>query len=351
MKINTIGSRCRSGNLKRLYYHAVVILLMVVSFSTTGCMQENHPASPVKVIIDTDLDSDVDDVGAMAMLYNLHNASIIELVGIIVTSDDPYAPVCAAAMNTFYGVPDIPIGFLKNQPELKNHSRYTRQIAGEFPSAMGSWEEAEDAVGLYRRLLASSNDESVLVVTIGHLSSLQGLLQSEPDNHSTMNGIDLAHQKISRWICMGGQYPQGKEANFYRPDPQSTVYCINNWKKEAVFYGWELGNLVITGGEELKEMLPAEHPVYRGYELYNNFAGRQSWDQLAVLDILDSAEEMFTFVKGECIVAPDGSNTWRDDDTGLHSYARLKDENGAEYVRRYIDNLMAGNHHLLNDRN
>ncbi len=331
-------------NIKKNFgaYLAAFVIVMLFSFRTEGSLKYNLPDSPLKVIIDTDLDSDVDDVGALAMLYNLHHAGEIELLGVIVTSDDPYAPVCAAALNTFYGMPELPVGFLKNQPELKHHSRYTKQIAEEFPSGMKTWKDAEDAVKLYRKLLAGNPDESVTIVTVGHLSSLQGLLQSEPDVHSELNGKQLVDKKVKKWVCMGGQFPQGKEANFYRPDPASTVYCVNNWEKDVIFCGWEIGNPVITGGSRLKEKLAPGHPVYRGYELYNGFAGRQSWDQIAVLQLLPQADCFFSFVRGNCIVSPDGSNTWKDGENGKHRYTIFNPGVDAETVSHYIDSLMAG---------
>src|SRR5690554_5066847 len=228
----------------------LAILTLCHAGTAQNAMNNN---TPVKVIIDTDLDSDVDDAGALAMLYNLHHAGEIELLGIIVTSDDPFAPVCAAALNTYYGLHELPVGFLSGQNELKNHSRYTRQIVEEFPSGIKTYRDAEDAVSLYRNILAQQPDESVVLVTIGHLSSLQQLLLSKADTTSDMNGIELSHKKINKWICMGGEYPQGKEANFYRPDPESTSFCIDKWMKEVIFCGWEAGNLVITGGERFKE--------------------------------------------------------------------------------------------------
>ena len=146
---------------------------------------------------------------------------------------------------------------------------------------------------------------------------------------------------------MGGQFPQGKEANFYRPDPASTVYCVNNWEKEVIFCGWEIGNPVITGWDWLKEKLEPNHPVYRGYELYNGFAGRQSWDQIAVLQLLPQASHFFSFVKGNCIVAPDGSNTWENDEKGKHLYTIFNPGVDAKTVSRYIDSLMAGEMSVL----
>jgi purine nucleosidase len=162
-----------------------------------------------------------------------------------------------------------------------------------------------------------------------------------------LNGKKLAHKKIREWICMGGQYPEGKEANFYRPDPASTVYCINNWEKEVIFCGWEAGTPVITGGNWLKEKLNPGHPVYRGYELYNNFAGRQSWDQIAVLQLFPQGRKYFTSVNGNCIVASDGSNTWEDDEEGKHRYTIIKPDVRAETVTKLTDCLMAGEMSVL----
>lgn len=302
----------------------------------------NFAGWPTKVIIDTDLDSDVDDVGAMAMLLNLHKVGDIDLIGVIVTSDDPYAPVCAAALNTFYGFPEIPVGFLQNQPVLTNHSRYTKDIANRFPSKMKSWEDAEKAVQLYRKLLSGSAKESVTIVTIGHLSSLQRLLQSEPDQLSPLNGSQLVKEKVEKWICMGGQFPEGKEANFYRPDPQSTNYCVNNFEKEIVFCGWEVGNQIITGGKWLKDQLEPDHPVYRAYELYNDFKGRQSWDQIAVLQLIKSTKHFFSSIRGNCIIHSDGSNSWINDKTGKHSYIIIKPSGEVNNISKYTDSLMVG---------
>jgi hypothetical protein len=141
---------------------------------------------------------------------------------------------------------------------------------------------------------------------------------------------------------MGGQYPSGKEANFYRPDPASTVYCVHHWEKDVVFCGWEIGNHVITGGCWIKDNLSPNHPVYRAYELYNNFTGRQSWDQLAVLQLIDSANKYFSYISGRCIVAPDGSNTWENIKAGKHRYAVLNPEFNVAEISNFIDSLMIG---------
>lgn len=99
-----------------------------------------------RVIVDTDIDSDVDDAGTSAMLYTLHKQHKINLLGTIVTSDDPFAATCVSAFNAYYRMRKLPLGFLEGQSMLKNHSRYTRQISEEFPHDLASWNEAETAL-------------------------------------------------------------------------------------------------------------------------------------------------------------------------------------------------------------
>lgn len=119
-----------------------------------------------RVIADMDIDSDVDDVAALAMLNNMHMARQINLLGVIVTSDDPYAAVCTDAINRYFNKQGFPIGVLKEQDSLKNHSRYTRQIAEAYPHKLQHSSDAESAAGLYRRLLSASPDNSVVLLTI-----------------------------------------------------------------------------------------------------------------------------------------------------------------------------------------
>lgn len=302
-------------------------------------------AAQPRVIFDTDIDSDVDDVGALAMLLNMHKRNEIDLAAIIVTSDDPYAPLCVSAICNFYGQSDIPIGFLKGQAKLKNHSRYTRQISEQFSPSIGSHLQAEDGTSLYRRILAKSKNNSVTIITVGHLSSLMRLLQSAPDEHSPLTGQQLAEKRVKQWYCMGGQYPSGKEANFYRPDPLSTYFTLQNWHKPVVFCGWEIGNKILTGGKRVKEALTEQHPVYQAYLHYNNFASRPSWDQLAVYLLSnDSASYIERIGSGYCEVNEAGENRWIEGKKkGLkHSYIRLKNESDAEKLAEEIDALMIG---------
>lgn len=294
-----------------------------------------------RVILDADIDSDVDDVEALAMVHALADQKKIDFLGVIVTSDDPYAAECTSAINNYYGRPRLPIGVLKNQVNLKNHSRYTRQVATEFPHRLKAQDKAEDATTLYRKLLSKSPDASVVIITIGHLSNLQNLLKSGADKYSSLSGKELVNQKVAKWLCMGGQFPEGKEANFYRPDPGSTVYCLQNWEKPVIFAGWEVGEKIKTGGEYLKSKLTPVSPVYRAYELYNNFKGRASWDQVAVFLLTDKAGKYFETVnKGYCQVNADGSNKWVPGGASNQAFVQFKPGVNYEEIGRLMDDMV-----------
>lgn len=323
--------------IRTLFFLALILVINVDSRGSDIYMGDFVPG----VILDADIDSDVDDVEALAMLHDLADQKKVNFLGLIVTSDDLYAAPCADAINNYFGRPNLPLGVLKGQEGLKNHSRYTRQISEEFPRKLKSPANAVGATALYRKLLSESEDSSAIIVTIGHLTNLQNLLKSEGDSYSPLNGKELVKLKVRKWICMGGHYPEGKEANFYRPDPASTVYCVEQWARPVIFAGWEVGQKITTGGTYLKSRLPNTSPVYRAYQLYNDFAGRASWDQIAVFLLREDAGKYFQTVRGGyCKVYDDGSNRWLTARDSKHEYVELKPGVDLDEIAKAIDDMV-----------
>lgn len=313
---------------------SICFLITTICLTCTAAQAQSQ-----RVILDTDIDSDVDDVGALAMLHTLADHGVVDILGVIVTSNDKHAPLCTDAINHYFKRPGIPVGVQKGI-QLSEFSRYTKQISEEFSHTLASYEEAVDATALYRKLLSAQPDSSVTIITIGHLTNLRNLIESLPDQYSDLSGIDLIKKKVKLWSCMGGMFPEGKEANFYRPDPASTRICVEKWPVPVVFAGWEVGNKVITGGQFLQKALTLESPVWRAYQLYNNFQGRQSWDQVSILYAATSSNDYWTDQQGECVVADNGSNSWINGKSTGQSYL-VEKMNPAE-VAKVIDALMAG---------
>lgn len=70
-------------------------------------------AEPLKIIFDTDIDGDNDDVAAAAILHTLADAGQVEILAMGVISRYAHSPACLDAINTYYGRGEIPIGVYK----------------------------------------------------------------------------------------------------------------------------------------------------------------------------------------------------------------------------------------------
>ncbi|MCW5199525.1 nucleoside hydrolase [Desulfobulbus sp. F1] len=292
------------------------------------------------MILDTDISSDADDVGAVAILHNLANQGKVNVLAMMVSSGDRWSVPCLQALNAWFGRPEIPIG--KAQDGIfGDESSYTRAVAEEFASSKTSTATVPHAVQLYRRILAAQGDSSVTLVSIGYLTNLHHLLQSKPDALSPLDGVDLVRQKVKRLVCMGGQYPSGREWNFYQ-DAKATVDVISHWPVPIVFVGFEIGKDIMTGAK--LRSLPPSNPVRHSYELHNKLAGRPSWDQLAVYYAVMTANgeqsDWWAKVQGSNSVRDDGSNSWLNQQQSKIDHAYLVQRGEYATITATIEQLM-----------
>ncbi len=320
---------------------SVTFLLLCVLF--VGCFQKSDskkpPEPPFKVIVDTDMESDVDDVGALAMLHALADMGEAELLGVMVCAVNPWSTLCADRINTYFKRENLPLGQLK-RPGVDRESRYAKQVAEEFQGKFSSPDDVPDAVDQYRMILSSQPDNSVIILTIGYLTNLRDLIKSGPDEHSELEGQELIKQKVHLWVCMGGWFPEGRESNILW-DTEASVFTINNWPTEIVFSGWEIG-LMDTGGQILD--LPMSSPVRRSYELFGRIP-HKNWDQVAGLFAVrglyegPAAHYWQLSEPGRIVIdATDGSNTWEADSEGTHRHLIQLGSN--EEIAKEIDELM-----------
>ncbi len=291
-------------------------------------------AKPVPVILDTDMESDVDDVGALAMLHALADRGEAEILGVMVSAKNPHSAACANRINTYFERPELPLGNVKGDGVLRD-SRYARQVAEEFPGTLSSGDDAPDAVERYREILARQPESSVVIVTIGYKTNLRNVLVSGPCKHSDLDGRALAERKVRLWVCMGGRFPEGREANILW-DAAAAAEAIEKWPTDIIFSGWEIGRDIYTGGR-LHE-LPEDNPVRRAYQLFNDLQPHRSWDQAAVLyavrglDGGPASDYWDLSPPGRIVINPeDGSNSWRHDTNGTHKY----------HIARRAPNLLA----------
>lgn len=312
----------------------VVIWLLCGVLITAGTSQAN--AEIPRIIFDSDMSSDHDDVGDLATLQGLASMGECKIIGMMVSSRNGGTPLCMDAINTYYGKPNIPIGV---PPDIGGVGEYTGQIAAEFPHRLKSAQDCPAAASLYRQLLASSPDKSVTIVTTGYLQNLEALLKSGPDKNSPLNGLDLVRQKVKLWSCAGGAFPKGDEFNF-RVMPDAAYYTVNHWPSAVMYTPFDVGQAIYTCGR-LPEA-PKTSPVRRVYVDIKKQYPYPSWGQLAMYYAVRGAQDLWGVQNvGHNNANEAGSNWWstESDPTGDQDQGYLL-EKARTPVRESLDALI-----------
>lgn len=254
-------------------------------------------ATPVRVIFDTDMGSDCDDVGALAILHVYADRGQAEIIGCIFSSGKvPYGAGVVEAINVYYGRPHIPVGAahdgLVGDPVDKMTAEKLAKDTAAFGNRMVHNRDAEEMTALNRRLLASQPDHSVTYLTVGHTKGLHDLLVSPPDAASPLSGFELVQRKVQRWVALGALgagNPEGrltKDWNFFFNGTAPYTRHLVERFPVPVFYV-DGGDDVLTG-RSLKHT-PSGNIVrtaYRdwlwNYEQKTLDGQRPSWDLVAV---------------------------------------------------------------------
>ncbi len=307
---------------------------------------------PVNIIFDTDIGFDSDDAGALGLLHRLCDRNEAKLLAVTACYNSAYVAGCIDVINRFYNRP-VSVGVLYH-PEVPGFENpvYSPALCREYPNsypADGSV-KAEDAVALIRRILASSDDDSITFVITGSLSTAAQLLCSKPDIFSPLSGKELIKKKIHRTVVMGGRFYEGWpedvvlsdgfivtwEWNIKADIPAAQEVC-KGWPGELIFSSFEIGLPCISMGTFCTSV-PADHPVRRAYEIRGFLDGRSSWDQTAILEAVRPGVYYKTSVPGQITISDDGITSFCPDDQGRQYY--LLPIADSQEVARLIDDLI-----------
>ena len=390
--------------------------LYVHDTARTACTFSADDAMPgaVKVILDTDMGGggcqDADDVGTLALANAMVDNGEVELLAILLNTLSTYSARVIGILQSFYGKEDVPIGVYvgtnKTRPKyLRRTHSYTKVLSKEWDkdkisplSEAKEGEEAEEAeakegeegeegeeaeakegeedeeewdtqiaarsklnssLHVYRRVLASQPDNSVVLVSVGTLANLAALLRSRPDDLSPLSGPELLASKVRRLAIMGGRYPSGRECNF-----METVECEASGEcedvlgamhavaaqlpgsVEVIYVGQEIGLEIMHGGALSACAMPTS-PVRRAYVefLGGPHRDRFSWDPLTLLVGVRGANGVPGIAgcdgcRGQAIVHPSGWNEWKKDASANQSYVVLAPAAERLEGGRTIDRLL-----------
>jgi pyrimidine-specific ribonucleoside hydrolase len=241
--------------------------------------------------------------------------------------------------------------------------------------------QVPEAHALYRQVLASQPDGSVVIAAHGFLVNLQHLLNSTADKYSALSGVELVRKKVKKIAVMGGQYPRSypvgtehhTEWNFGggcvgpvgcpgTPPKRctcpwssfSSAFVTEHWPKEIpmVFSGFELGSRINTGTRLLKgQDCPASvlanpcRQAFADFSAVTNITSRQSWDSVTSLFAVRGPQAFETASQAgrNLVNATDGSDVWSTDGAAAgvrQSYLILNETTGVAALENAIDDLI-----------
>ena len=288
----------------------------------------NKNFKPVKIIFDTDLGPDYDDVGALAFLHAMADSGKVEILATVASNKHDLVAPSINVINTYFGRSELAVGAPKTAGvDLGSGQRWADSIVKKYPHIIKSTSEVADAVDIYRKILSNQPDNSVTIVTVGFLTNLNNLLNSKPDKSSLLSGKELVIRKVKKLVSMAGKFPEGREFNIYM-DSTSSKYVYENWPGEIIFTGFEIGSEIHTGLKLIKSDIQ-NSPVKDVFRISiplsaEDKEGRMSWDETAVLIGVYGTERFFDTVRGKIVVNTDGSNTWENSPDGKQFYVKQK---------------------------
>lgn len=314
----------------------IFTLLLVLSYSIPLLSQQ-----PVSIIFDTDIGPDYDDVGAMALLHAFADKGECDILATVASNQYPRIAAVLDVINTYFNRPDLPIGIVHGKGvNIGVSQKWDSLIVAKYPHDVKRNEQAEDALALYRKILAAQPDQSVTIVTVGFLTNMANLLDSPPDAFSSLDGKALISKKVKQLVCMAGGFPNGDEFNV-KMDAAASKKVFDNWNTPILFSGFEIGSKIFTGlplinskiqHSPVKEVFA--HAIPQSAEDKN---GRMSWDETAVLVAVRGFRKYYKVVPGKMICYADGRNAWDSQGSG-HFY--LVEKMPVKKVTKLINTLI-----------
>ncbi|OAI40400.1 nucleoside hydrolase [Planctomycetaceae bacterium SCGC AG-212-D15] len=312
-------------------------LALVVS-TAIGVSPPAKAVEPARLIFDTDIGNDVDDVLALGMIHALQSRGVCDLIAVTVTKDHELAGPFVDAVNTFYGRPQIPIGVVRDGV-TRDEGKFLGMVRDgdkpRYPHTLKRSADAPEAVALLRKVLAAQPDGSVVIVQVGFATNLARLLASPADKVSPLTGKELAAKKVKLVSAMFGAYKPDGEVNTHREynvveDLPAAKKFAADWPTPIVFSGFEVGLAVTYPAASIEKDFGyyKNHPLAEAYRRYNPPPhDRPCWDLTSVLYAVYPDRGYFgQSGPGRVTVGDDGVTRFAPSDKGAHRFLTISRE-------------------------
>ena len=268
-------------------------------------------AEKPRILFDTDITGDVDDVLALAMCHNLADRGACEFLGVTISKNNPLTASFVDAQNTFSGRPNLAVGVTHDSTAQRRESKYLKLAdSPDYPHDIKHNDAARDAVDLIRELLDKQPDHSVTIVSVGIASNMANLLKSS-------GGAELVRRKVKCLSLMAGAFAFCNRTNYHLEanviNGISYMQTVaNEWPDEVpiVWSGYEIGEALPFPRMAIKHDLNymPHHIVKEAYLLHSGPEhDRPCWDESSVLYAVFPERAYFGLSEpGRVIVLDDG---------------------------------------------
>ena len=309
--------------MRKIILYVLLMLLGVASctnYDTNPVVPQQYDGVPL-VILDTDIGSSTDDLFALEFLYHYQQQGKCKLLGVVVDREGENCAACVDVLNTYFNCGHLPIGLIRSG--IKNPTVWIdykalptyKNTDGSlmFQCTLSDYSTLPDGWKLYRQLLSSQPDHSVTIVSVGFVTCLAQLLQSEPDQYSPLTGVELVRQKVKSLYIMGGVFTSTNEPEYNFGQSigfAKTFFSLWPSDIDMVFSPTEVGD----GIEYLPDQVIADiswtnvHPIKQVYATRFCDTGQRMWDPLAVINAIEG-DALFTFSGRGTVTITDAAET------------------------------------------
>lgn len=316
-------------------------VILIALITMLNSCSENETAPPkgqtaVPVILDMDLGSSTDDLFAMELLLKDYDTSNFKLKGIVCDRMGEQNAEVADIFRTYHNHPEIPIGLERNgvldpmiyvdyAPVLDSLS--APDGSAMFRRTLSSYSNLPDGYQLYRQLLSQAEDNSVVIISCGFVTSLAHLLTSQADEYSSLDGKSLVRKKVKAMYIQGGvfdsEYNSEPDYNFKQAATFSRTF-FNEWPQEVpvVFNPMETGQNVDYAWKSVIADISwtDANPIKQVYKNCNCDTGQRMWDVMNVLCLLDGEAPFHLSSYGTVQLNDDFTTTFTPDPSGHQRY-------------------------------
>ncbi len=323
----------------------LTLLLVILPLLSQRCFGDD--AAPVRIVFDTDITGDVDDVLALAMLHTLADRGECSIEAVTVSKINPLAVPFVDAVNTFYGRPDIPIGVTRDA-QIRD-SKYLHLVKTKdgdrlrYPHDLLAGDDAPDAVSVLRRVLAGTDDRSITLVQVGLAANLADLAESKPDTISPLAGLELIRKKVRLVSVMAGAFaPIQGNAHYLEANVRNGIGSMQRFAEKwpadvpVVWSDFRIGIAAPYPRESIaRDFRYREHHIVR--EAYLLHSGpnhdRPTWDLTSVLYAVRPNDDYFGLSeRGTVSVDDDGFTRFTQQPEGRDRYLTMNREQALRVI-------------------